>query len=68
MLPITSLQNPHIKLIRSLDDKKYRREHGLFVSEGIAMLERSQSGLETRAVCLNQTESIVERRFTFRRL
>ena len=41
MLPITSLQNPHIKLIRSLDDKKYRREHGLFVSEGIAMLERS---------------------------
>ena len=41
MLPITSLQNPHIKLIRSLDDKKYRREHGLFVSEGMAMLERS---------------------------
>lgn len=41
MLPITSLHNPHIKLIRSLDDKKYRREHGLFVSEGMAMLERS---------------------------
>jgi RNA methyltransferase, TrmH family len=41
MLPITSLQNPHIKLIRSLDDKKARREHGLFVVEGMQMLERA---------------------------
>jgi RNA methyltransferase, TrmH family len=41
MLPITSLQNPAIKLIRSLDDKKHRREHGLFVVEGMAMLERA---------------------------
>ncbi len=41
MLPITSNQNHHIKLIRSLDDKKARREHNLFVVEGLAMLERA---------------------------
>jgi RNA methyltransferase, TrmH family len=41
MLPITSPQNPTIKLIRSLADKKYRREHGLFVVEGMAMLEKA---------------------------
>jgi RNA methyltransferase, TrmH family len=41
MLPITSLQNPHVKLIRSLHDKKPRREHGLFVAEGLTMLERA---------------------------
>jgi TrmH family RNA methyltransferase len=41
MLPITSLQNPQIKLIRSLADKKARREHGLFVAEGLQMLERA---------------------------
>jgi RNA methyltransferase, TrmH family len=43
MLPITSPQNPAIKLIRSLADKKYRREHGLFVVEGMAMLERAMA-------------------------
>jgi RNA methyltransferase, TrmH family len=43
MLPITSVQNHHIKLIRSLDDKKNRREHGLFVAEGLAMLERAMA-------------------------
>jgi RNA methyltransferase, TrmH family len=41
MLPITSQQNPHVKLVRSLDDKKARREHGLFVAEGLDMLERA---------------------------
>lgn len=41
MLPVTSLQNPAIKLIRSLADKKGRREHGLFMAEGVAMLERA---------------------------
>jgi RNA methyltransferase, TrmH family len=41
MLPITSPQNPHVKLIRSLEDKKARREHGLFVAEGLSMLERA---------------------------
>ena len=43
MLPISSTQNPTIKLIRSLDDKKTRREHGLFVAEGHAMLERAEA-------------------------
>ncbi len=42
MLPISSTQNPTIKLIRSLDDKKARREAGLFVVEGIGMLERAE--------------------------
>ncbi len=42
MLPISSAQNPTIKLIRSLDDKKARREAGLFVVEGIAMIERAE--------------------------
>jgi TrmH family RNA methyltransferase len=43
MLPITSNQNPQIKLIRSLNDKKGRREHGLFVVEGLRMLERAMA-------------------------
>ncbi len=42
MLPISSTQNPTIKLIRSLDDKKARREAGLFVVEGLVMLERAE--------------------------
>jgi RNA methyltransferase, TrmH family len=41
MLTITSQQNPHVKLVRSLADKKARREHGLFVAEGLDMLERA---------------------------
>ncbi len=41
MLPITSPQNPHIKIIRSLADKKGRRDHGMFVAEGLQMLERA---------------------------
>ncbi len=41
MLPISSPQNPTIKLIRSLADKKGRRETGLFMAEGHAMLERA---------------------------
>lgn len=43
MLPISSLQNPTIKLIRSLDQKKERREVGLFVAEGFVMLERAEA-------------------------
>ncbi|MDE2384304.1 MAG: RNA methyltransferase [Alphaproteobacteria bacterium] len=42
MLPISSAQNPTIKLIRSLSDKKGRREAGLFVAEGLTMLERAE--------------------------
>lgn len=41
MQPISSLQNPTVKLVRSLDDKKGRRETGLFMAEGRAMLERA---------------------------
>ena len=43
MLPISSAQNPTIKLIRSLADKKGRRDTGLFVAEGMQMLERAES-------------------------
>ena len=43
MLPISSLQNPTIKLIRSLEYKKDRREAGLFVAEGLAMLDRAEA-------------------------
>ena len=31
---VTSLQNPLVKLIRALEMRKVRREHGLFVAEG----------------------------------
>ena len=41
MLPVSSLQNPVIKRIRSLSDRKGRRETGQFVAEGHAMLERA---------------------------
>ena len=43
MLPISSLQNPTMKLIRSLEHKKDRREAGLFVAEGLAMLDRAET-------------------------
>jgi TrmH family RNA methyltransferase len=39
---ITSLQNPTIKLIRSLAEKKYREETGLFVAEGAEVLGRAR--------------------------
>ncbi len=42
MLSITSPQNPTIKLIRSLAEKKFRQETGLFVAEGWPMLERAR--------------------------
>ena len=41
MQPISSLQNPVVKLVRSLADKKGRRDSGLFMAEGRAMLERA---------------------------
>ena len=43
MLPISSLQNPTIKLIRSLEHKKDRRDSGLFMAEGLAMLDRAEA-------------------------
>ena len=42
MPQVSSLQNPTIKLIRSLDEKKRRREMGLFVAEGRLVLERAR--------------------------
>jgi len=42
MAVITSLQNPTIKLIRSLAEKKYREETGLFVAEGVEVLARAR--------------------------
>jgi TrmH family RNA methyltransferase len=42
MVPVTSLQNPTIKLIRSLSEKKFRQETGLFVVEGWDMLDRAR--------------------------
>ncbi|MEI8179316.1 RNA methyltransferase [Aestuariivirga sp.] len=43
MLIVTSAQNPTIKLIRSLADKKHRQEHGLFVAEGRQVLDRARA-------------------------
>ena len=42
MPAITSPQNSTIKLIRSLSEKKYRQESGLFVAEGRDMLDRAR--------------------------
>ena len=39
---MTSPQNPTLKLIRSLTEKKHRQEHGLFVAEGEEVLERAR--------------------------
>lgn len=35
---VTSLQNEHVKLVRALEMRKTRRETGLFVAEGAALL------------------------------
>jgi RNA methyltransferase, TrmH family len=43
MLVITSTQNPTMKLIRSLGEKKHRQEAGLFVAEGWDMLNRARA-------------------------
>ena len=42
MAQVMSPQNPAIKLIRSLSEKKFRQETGLFVAEGWEMLERAR--------------------------
>jgi TrmH family RNA methyltransferase len=42
MTVITSLQNPTIKLVRSLTQKKHRQESRLFTTEGRAMLARAR--------------------------
>jgi RNA methyltransferase, TrmH family len=42
MAQVLSPQNPAIKLIRSLAEKKFRQETGLFVAEGWEMLDRAR--------------------------
>jgi RNA methyltransferase, TrmH family len=42
MAQVLSPQNPTIKLIRSLAQKKFRQETGLFVAEGWEMLDRAR--------------------------
>jgi TrmH family RNA methyltransferase len=42
MDPVTSPQNPTIKLVRSLSEKKFRQETGLFVAEGWEMLDQAR--------------------------
>ena len=42
MAQVMSPQNPTIKLIRSLAEKKFRQETGLFVAEGWEMLDRAR--------------------------
>ena len=42
---IESTQNPLVKLVRSLDKRKERRETGLFVAEGLlALTEARRAG------------------------
>jgi RNA methyltransferase, TrmH family len=50
--PITSLQNDHVKLIRSLEMRKARRDTGLFVAEGTSVLvtAREQGWVPTMLV------------------
>ncbi len=46
---ITSLQNDRVKLIRSLDMRKARRETGLFVAEGASLLVTArEAGFQPR--------------------
>jgi RNA methyltransferase, TrmH family len=42
MTIITSLQNPTVKFVRSLAQKKHRQEAGLFIAEGRDMLARAR--------------------------
>lgn len=42
MVIITSAQNPTIKTIRQLSEKKHRQEQGLFVAEGSNVLDRAR--------------------------
>ncbi len=46
---ISSLTNDKVKLINSLHHRKYRREHNLFVAEGIRICrEAAENGWEIR--------------------
>lgn len=43
MQPISSLQNPRVKAIRSLSEKKFRQDSGLFIAEGDDVLARARA-------------------------
>jgi len=54
---ISSPQNPAIKLIRSLAEKKHRQETGLFMAEGEKVLERARrEGWEPETVVSLDTQ------------
>ena len=57
MLHITSPHNLTIKLIRSLEEKKHRQEHGLFVAEGSKVLERAKTEGWEPAYLLSSTHA-----------
>jgi TrmH family RNA methyltransferase len=56
---VTSLQNDRVKLIRSLDMRKARRETGLFVTEGTSVLvtARDNGWTPTTLVALKDIEA-----------
>ena len=39
---VTAFSNSTVKLLRSLRDKKARREHGLFLAEGLRILAEAR--------------------------
>ena len=57
---ITSKSNPLIKTVASLSEKKYRKQHGLYLVEGIKPVrECISAGCEIdRIICTEQTASL----------
>ena len=67
---VTAFSNATVKRLRSLRDKKARREEGLFLAEGLRILtEARDSGRlpEIVAVCDTRPSSIIPGRATSRR-
>ena len=59
---ITSKSNPLIKTISSLSDKKFRKQLGLYIVEGIkSVRECIQAGAEIeKIVCTPENESVFD--------
>ena len=52
---ITSKQNEKIKFVKSLSQKKYRDEHGLYLAEGVKMVKEAlEKGKKVRYVILTE--------------
>lgn len=52
---ITSKQNEKIKFVKSLSQKKYRDEHGLYLAEGVKMVrEALEKGKKVRSIVLTE--------------